>query len=281
MTISPRARILLAVLAVAAVTATAGRAVAQSVEYTSPAGVAYRSLPDTGAIARAEQALAADPHNAKLIMQLGMAQVAAQQYREAIETFTRGIKEEPNDVAFYRERGHRYLSLREFDKAMDDLTHGFALDSTDYGVLFHLGIVRFVRGDFDGAVDAFHRALPHAPNPEELSGSTDWQWMSLSRAGKNTAAELLLQGHPDSLPDANAYAQRLKMYRGQIGPKQLITPADTDGITVATLSYAIGDWYLVKGDTAQAKPWFERAVHTTGWPAFGFILSEVELRRLK
>jgi tetratricopeptide (TPR) repeat protein len=279
MTISPRLSAVLAALA--GVPAMAAGAHAQTVEYTSPAGVAYRSLADTGAIARASEALKADPHNANLIMRLGMAQVARQQYREAIETFTRGIAEAPNDVVFYRERGHRHLSLREFDAAMDDLTHGFALDSADYGVLFHLGIVRFVRGDFDGAADAFRRALPHAPNAEELSGSTDWQWMSLSRAAKGAAAELLLQRHTDSLPDDSPYARRLRLYRGQVGPKQLMTPADTDGITVATLSYGIGDWYLVKGDTAQARPWFERAVRTSGWPAFGFILSEVELERLK
>lgn len=279
MTTSRQLHVLLALLAVTGIAA--APLSAQTVEYTSPAGVTYRSLPDTAPIVRARKALAAHPRDVKLIMQLGMAQVAAEHYREAIATFTRGINEDPHDVAFYRERGHRYLSLREFDKAMDDLTHGFALDSTDYGVLFHLGIVRFVRGDFAGAADAFRRALPHAPNPEELSGSTDWQWMSLSRAGKAGAAELLLQRHPDSLPDNSAYARRLKLYRGQIGPSQVITPADTDGITVATLSYGIGDWYLVKGDTAQATPWFERAVHTDGWPAFGFILSEVELKRLK
>jgi tetratricopeptide (TPR) repeat protein len=279
MTLSPRLTTLLAVLA--ATTAAAARAGAQAVEYTSPAGVAYHSLPDTGAIARAAAALAADPHDVKLITQLGMAQVARQQYREAIETFTRGLAEDPKNVAFLRERGHRYLSLRQLDKAMDDLTRGFALDSTDYGVLYHLGIVRFAGGDFDGAADAFQRALSRAPNVEELDGSTDWLWMSLSRAGRHAAAELLLQRHPDSLPGENAYAQRLKLYRGQIGPDQVITPADTDGVTVATLSFGLGDWYLAKGDTARAKPWFAQAVQTSGWPAFGFILSEVELKRLK
>ena len=144
-----------------------------------------------------------------------------------------------------------------------------------------VGLGRVARVNCEGAADAFRRALPHAPNPEELSGSTDWQWMALSRAGQNAAAELLLQRHPDSLPDDSPYARRLQLYRGKLGPSQLIPPADTDGITVATLSYGIGDWYLAKGDTAAARPWFERAVHTTGWPAFGFILSEVELQRLK
>jgi hypothetical protein len=50
---------------------------------------------------------------------------------------------------------------------------------------------------------------------------------------------------------------------------------------MATLAYGIGNWYLVRGDTATAKTWFERSVKSGGWPGFGFILSEIELRRLK
>src|SRR5207247_7828455 len=64
----------------------------QSVEYRSPAGVDYRAQRDTGAIARAESALAADPRNIDRIIALGVAQSGVRQYREAIETFTRGLK---------------------------------------------------------------------------------------------------------------------------------------------------------------------------------------------
>jgi hypothetical protein len=52
-------------------------------------------------------------------------------------------------------------------------------------------------------------------------------------------------------------------------------------VAVATLSYGVGNWYLARGDTARARTWFERSVGSGGWPAFGFILSEVELRRLR
>src|SRR6266550_2172383 len=93
----------------------------QSVEYRSPAGVEYRSQRDTGAIARAESALAADPRNVDKIIALGVAQSGVRQYREAIATFTRGIGVAPNNALLYRWRGHRYLSTRQFDKAMGDL----------------------------------------------------------------------------------------------------------------------------------------------------------------
>jgi tetratricopeptide (TPR) repeat protein len=253
----------------------------QSVQYRSPAGVEYRSQRDTGAIARAESSLAADPRNVERIIQLGVAQSGARQFREAIKTFTRGLAIAPNNAMLYRWRGHRYLSVRELDRAMDDLTRGSRLDTTNYGIWYHLGIVRFARGDFTGAAAAFARAQPIAPDSGERSGATDWLWMSLSRAGRGADARAMLDRHPDTPPAGNAYTQRLRLYRGEIGPADVITPADTGDIAVATLSYGVGNWYLVQGDTTRARLWFERSVHSGGWPAFGFIVSEVELRRLR
>lgn len=252
---------------------------AQSVQYRSPAGVEYRSQPDTGAIARAESALAVDPRNVERIIQLGVAQSGVRQYREAIETFTRGLAIAPNDARLYRWRGHRYLSVREFQRAMEDLTRGAGLDSTVYGIWYHLGIVRYAGGDFAAAADAFARAQRRAPDAAELGGATDWLWMSLSRAGRTAEAQAMLDRRPDSLQADNAYAQRLRLYRGQIGPDDVITAADTSDIAVATLSYGVGNWYVVRGDWPRARAWFERSVRSGGWPAFGFIISEIELRR--
>ncbi len=252
-----------------------------TVQYRSPAGVAYYAQVDTGAIARAESALAAEPRNVQRVIQLGVAQSGARQFREAIETFTRGLAIEPNNPMLYRWRGHRYLSVREFDRAMADLTRGYQLDSTNYGILYHLGIVRYARGDFAGAADAFARAQRYAPDAGELAGSTDWLWMSLMRAGRAAEARSMLERRPDSLPVANAYARRLRLYRGELPPDSVFTAADTADVQAATLAYGLGNWYLVRGDTARAREWFERSIRSGGWPAFGFIVSEVELRRLR
>ena len=259
----------------------ASAVMAQTVQYRSPAGVEYRSLADTGAVARAQSALAADPRNVEKIIALGVAQSGVRQFREAIETFTRGLAIAPDNPMLYRWRGHRYLSVREFDRAYQDLTKGFSLDSLNYGILYHLGIVRFVRGDFAGAADAFRRAQPLAPEGGELAGSTDWLWMSLSRAGRAAEAKAMLDRRPDSIAVDNAYARRLKLYRGQIPVDSVITPADSADVQAATLAFGVGNWYLVRGDTARARSWFERSIRSGGWPGFGFILSEVELRRTR
>lgn len=256
---------------------------AQSVQYRSPVGVEYRSQADTGPVARATAALTADPRNVQRIIALGVAQSGARQFREAIETFTRGLAIAPNDPMLYRWRGHRYLSVREFDKSMADLTRGYQLDSTNYGVLYHLGVLRYLKGDFNEAAALFGMSQPRAPDGGERAGSTDWLWMSLSRAGRAAEATAMLATRPDSLPTppGYAYVSRLKLYRGELSPNALFSPADTADVQVATLNYGLGSWYLVHGDTAKATAAFERAVASGGWPGFGFMVSEAELLRLR
>lgn len=255
---------------------------AGSVQYRTPSGMAYRAQSDTGPLMRAAQALAAEPRSVPRFIALGVAQSGARQFREAIETFTRGMEVAPNDAMLYRWRGHRYLSVREFDKAAADLARGYAIDSTNYGILFHLGVLRFVRGDFSGAATAFAKAQPRAPDGGELTGSTDWLWMSLARAGRLAEANAMLARRPDTLaaPPGYAYAQRLKLYRGELTPETLFSPADTADVQIATLSFGLGNWYLVRGDTARARASFDRAVRSGGWPGFGFIASEAELSRM-
>ena len=256
-------------------------AAAQTPQYRSPAGVEYRAQSDTGPVARAQAASAADSANVDLLIQLGIAHSGARQFREAIQAFSRGITLAPNNAMLYRWRGHRHLSVRDFDRAQADFTRGLALDSANYGIWYHLGVLRFVRGDFAGAATAFARAQPLAPDAGELAGATDWRWMSLARDGRRAEGDAMLRTRPDSLATTNAYRQRLRLYRGEIGPDSVLTPADTGDVAVATLSYGVGNWHLVRGDTAHARRWFERAVASGGWPAFGFIAAEAELRRLR
>lgn len=104
--------------------------------------------------------------------------------------------------------------------------------------------------------------------------------MSLRRAGRGAEAKAVLDRRPEK-PVVNAYTRRLTLYRGEIGPDAVITAADTDEVQVATLAYGLGNWHLVKGDKAQARAAFERSIKSGGWPGFGFIVSEVELRRLR
>ena len=267
--------------AVLVATLLASAAAAQTPQYRSAAGVEYRAQVDTGPIARAQAASAADSANVDLLIRLGIAQSGFRQFREAIQTFSRGLAIAPENAMLYRWRGHRYLSVREHGRAEADFKRGLALDSANYGIWYHLGVLRFLQGNFASAASAFARAQPLAPDAGELAGATDWLWMSLARAGRRAEGDAMLARRPDSLETTNAYRQRLRLYRGEIAPDSVLTAADTGDVAVATLSYGVGNWYLVRGDTVQARRWFERAIASGGWPAFGFMASETELRRLR
>lgn len=254
-------------------------AAAQSEQYRAPDGARYFSSRDTGAVARAASAYRADPSVANAVA-LGTAQAGIREFREAIATFSDALTRHPDAAILLRWRGHRHLTLREFARARADLERAARLDSLLYGAWYHLGIVHFVDGRFEEAASAFTRALPLAPDAGELAGSVDWLWMSLMRARRIADATELLARRPDSIAVANAYARRLRLYRGEVGPEAMITSADTADVQVSTLAFGVGQWYRIRGDSARARAWYERAIAAGGWPGFGFIVAEAELREL-
>jgi hypothetical protein len=64
-------------------------------------------------------------------------------------------------------------------------------------------------------------------------------------------------------------------------PEQVFTPADTAALQVTTLSYGVGNWYLVRGDTVNARAWFQRAIAARGWAGFGFYAAQADLARIR
>ena len=62
-----------------------------------------------------------DVNNADSIIWLGRRTAYLGRLREAAAIFSMGIERHPNDPRMYRHRGHRFISLRLFDQAVDDL----------------------------------------------------------------------------------------------------------------------------------------------------------------
>jgi len=254
-----------------------GRGAAQVVQYRTADGRTFTAMPDTGIVAAADRAYRRE-RTLENALSLGAAQSAVRQYRAAIETYTQALRHWPDAAVLYRWRGHRRLTLRDFVHAREDLQIAIDLDSTLYGAWYHLGVVEFINGDFDAAAAAFRRGVALAPDAGERAGSTDWLWQSLSRVGRHAAADSLLRARPDSIPAGNAYANRLRLYRGEIGPDALFTASDTAGVQRATLAFGVGSWYAARHEPERAREWFERAFREDdGWPAFGFIAAEAQL----
>ena len=57
------------------------------------------------------------PDSADAAVWLGRRYAYLGRYRDAIDAFTSGLARHPNDARLLRHRGHRYVSVRELDKA--------------------------------------------------------------------------------------------------------------------------------------------------------------------
>jgi tetratricopeptide (TPR) repeat protein len=250
-----------------------------------------------------EAAYEADPADADAVIWLGRRLAYLGRYRGAIRAFGEGIRRHPGDARLYRHRGHRYITVRELNRAIEDLEHaarliggqddvvepdgqpnaaGVPRSTLHTNIRYHLGLARYVAGDFRGAAHAFRQGFGISPNDGIRVAMADWLWLSLTRLGRTErATDLLdevLSGDLEIIEN-EAYRRRLGLYRGDLPPDSLLPPG-ADALAVATYGYGLGTWHLIRGDTVAARAIYDDLMTTGYWPAFGYLAAEAELARL-
>ena len=245
----------------------------------------------------AGQAWDAAPENADAILTYGRRLAALGRYREAIDTWSQGIDKHPRDPRFYRYRGHRWITLRRFDRAVGDLAKAERLlrgrpdqpepegapgSTLQQSVWYHLGIGWYLRGDFTRAALAFRAAVAASRGDDQRVASTDWLYMALRRAGRPDEARAAMEAVPAGVKvtEAAAYLRRLRLYRGELPVDSLLDPAGKSNVEVATEAYGAGNWYLVNGRASDAEQVFWKITQAENWAPFGYIAAEADLRRL-
>lgn len=257
-------------------------------EVTSGLGRKLYALPDNDAIREAKAALAKDPGNVALVLKLSKAQAGQRQYREAVETDTRGLAGAPRDAALYLERGHRELGLREFGKARTDLERAVQLDPGQLDNHYHLALSHYFVGEFAEAARSFRRALDLAKSDDSVIDCSNWLYVSLQRAGQPKEATEVLQritpGMTNTEPHLKAYLELLRFYQG--APESTVmppqpAPGDTEAeLGFNTQRYGVGNWHLYHHDPKRARELFESVVPGQAWNSWGFIGSETDLVRM-
>jgi hypothetical protein len=243
-----------------------------------------------------------DPDGADAIIWYGRRSAALGQYQQAVALFTEGIRKHPRDPRFYRFRGHRWITLRRFDRAVGDLEHAVRLvrgqpdeiepdaSPTPAGPLstlqgniwYHLGLAYYLRGEFARAAPAFRVALGLARNDDSRVAAADWLYMSLRRLGRVEEAAAVLRpfGPQVRVFENQSYLRRLRLYRGELPPDSLLDPEGRSSLDLATLAYGVGNWYLYNGRESDAEAVFWRITSAENWAPFGYIAAEADLRRL-
>ena len=204
-------------------------------------------------------------------------------YHEAIDVFSGGIKNFPDFSMLYRHRGHRYISIRKFDKAVLDLSRAAELNPRDFDIWYHLGLSHFLNGDFEKALSAYESCLDVSEDDESKVAVSHWLYMTLRRLERLDDAVKVLNNIIEGMDieENRSYYDLLNFYKGKKSEEDIFNIKDASDLELATIGYGIGCWYLYNGDEATAKTYFERIVETKYWPAFGFIAAETELFRMK
>jgi tetratricopeptide (TPR) repeat protein len=226
-------------------------------------------------------------------------------YDEAIRVYNRGINQYPDSYKLYRHRGHRYISTRKFDTAIEDLKKAaelmqgkpidiepdgmpnklnIPLSSTQFNVWYHLALAYYLKADYQNAINAYQSCLAVSNNDDLRVATIDWYYMTLQRMGNKSAAEGLLKGITDTMNiiENDSYYKRLKMYQGKLPPDSLLRPDPEDpnfDLNLATQGYGVGNWYLYNEDSVRAREIFLKVVSGQSKSAFGYIAAETDLNK--
>lgn len=262
----------------------------------------YASAPSENALqklAEAQQAYAANPTSADALIWLGRRAAYTGDYVSAIETFSKGIEMHPADPRFYRHRGHRYISTRNFNAAIDDLEraavlmHGtprriepdglpnaqnIPLTSTQGNVWYHLGLAYYLKQDWPLALAAFRNGYRLGENDDNLVSAGHWIYMILRRMGDKDAADRALDDITKNMTiiENMSYHQLCLLYKGELAVEDLLG-ANGDDPSNAAVAYGVANYLYYNGDRARSDELLNRIVAGSSWSSFGYVAAEADL----
>lgn len=266
-------------------------------------GEAGRNRMETN-LGAARAAYDANREDLEKIIWLGRRTAYLWGYHESIEIYTAGLSKFPDSYKLLRHRGHRYISVREFDKAIADLERATQLiegvqdhveldgapnkyniptSSNHFNIWYHLGLAYYLIGDFENALRCYEKNNDFVYNYDALVANTDWLYMINRRLGREKEAMAVLEPVRSDMNilENDAYFKRILMYKGEITPGELLDlNGDSDlanELNLVTQGYGVANWYLYNGETEKAQDLFKQIVDNSYWSAFGFIAAEAEL----
>lgn len=284
----------------------AGAPPADAVQAYTPSGKPLVSPhPDREAVEKLDSArieYEKDPTNPDKLIWYGRRMAYTGDYRSAIRIFSEGIDRHPLDARMYRHRGHRYISVREFDRAIEDLERAVKLIegendsiepdgipnalnipvSTLHGnIWYHLGLAWYLKHDWEKAYRAFQAGFDTGGNDDNRVSTAHWRYMILRRMGRTEEARRSLADiSPDMKVIENMVYHRLCLfYKGQL-PLAEMAAEDADNPTGAAGAYGVANWFLYNGDLQEARRRLEALTNTASWDSFGYIAAEADLSTL-
>jgi tetratricopeptide (TPR) repeat protein len=244
-----------------------------------------------------------DPEVADNIIWLGRRTAYLGEYREAIQLFTEGIYKHPEDPRMYRHRGHRYITVRMFDRAIQDFESAEQLiknmpdqiepdglpnelnqptSTLKSNVWYHKGLAHYVQAKYPEAISAYENALGLELTEDMRIATLYWYYMALRRDGQVEKAGAAISDISEEIEviENDAYLDLLLVFNGVFRADQLMD-SSTDPLQNATLGYGIGNWHYMNDREERAIENWQQIYDDGNWPSFGYIAAEAELARVQ
>jgi len=252
----------------------------------------------------AKQNLQDNPNDPEALIWYGRRAAYLGNFEEAIEAYTRGIELHPQDARMLRHRGHRYISTRRYDEAIEDFENAVKLIegkkdevepdglpndrnipiSTLHGnIWYHLGLAYYLNNDMENALRAYqHRTVTERYDDNIVSGG-HWLFMILSRMGRNEEAmEAIYKVTKDmDIIENQSYHKMCLFYKGLISEEDL-KPKDAQSPADNVFLYGLGNWYLYKKqDTTTAKKYYGKLLASGNKYSFAYLAAESDWGRIR
>ncbi|MFO7692335.1 MAG: DUF4440 domain-containing protein [Vicinamibacterales bacterium] len=235
---------------------------------------------------------------------LGRRTAYAGRYREAIAIYTEGLAKFPASYRLYRHRGHRFISIRQFGRAVADFERaatlvqgrpleiepdgapnkaGVPVSNTQFNIYYHLGLAQYLARDFEKAEAAYRECLRWSKNDDSVVALSDWLYMTVRRTGRTAEAARVLEPFRPGIPliENGTYLDRLLMFKGVIPEAEFARPKpDETAPERAIRDFGLGMAAVWRGETDRARELFERQAGSASWASFATIAAEVEFADL-
>jgi tetratricopeptide (TPR) repeat protein len=254
------------------------------------------------ALAQAKAAWERHPTNADSIIWYGRRVGYTGAFDQAVAIYTEGLRHHPDEPRLLRHRGHRYVSLRDFPRAIADLdrarrlvagkpdevepdgqpnARGIPTSTLHSNIRYHLALAYFVTGDFARALPIWAEDARVAPNVDQRVAATYWWVLTLGHLGRaDEARAALAPVRADwDVIENGSYHRLLLWMKGDLAESALI-PAEATPLERQTMGNGIGQWHLANGRRAEARRAFDAVLATGPSASFGFIAAEQAVKRL-
>lgn len=137
--------------------------------FVAQAILAYEARRYDEALGFLEEALAQEPKNVEALYYKGLVLMAQQKTEAALDPLERARALAPQDFSVRFLLGVAYFSLERYDKAEPLLTGIFNERPKTEGVGYYVGLMRYRKKDYQGALRAFRAETSSNPNIQQLA----------------------------------------------------------------------------------------------------------------